>query len=189
MAPEVVLNWKGEGAYQDEVVGESHYQPALKKIAGGERRKRVTAHLVLEPDNPHDANAVRVDIGGETVGYLPADRARLHRERLNRLNAAGSIIECDAVIVTGHIGVAGVYLDLPFTVRGTKQPIDIVPQPQVVPASVATQPARGTRRWLTIGLLIALALFVIGLAIDNSTIGMSGFIGLIALLVIRFRRH
>lgn len=62
-----------------DVVGESHYQDNLRKICGrpkasGEDRW-VKATLVPEPHNPHDSTAVRVDISGRTVGYLPRETA------------------------------------------------------------------------------------------------------------------
>jgi HIRAN domain len=68
------------GRHDLEVVGESHYQDALWRVAGGRRTERVRvetqAMLVREPDNPHDANAISVRIDGATVGYLCRDDAR-----------------------------------------------------------------------------------------------------------------
>lgn len=32
--------------------------------------------LVREPDNPHDQNAIRVEIGGKYLGYVPRDIAQ-----------------------------------------------------------------------------------------------------------------
>ena len=32
--------------------------------------------LVPEPKNPHDKNAVRVDVDGLPIGYIPRDKAR-----------------------------------------------------------------------------------------------------------------
>jgi len=59
-----------------EVVGESHYQAALLAVSGGKtpdgpERTDHVAQLVLEPTNPYDRNAVRVEIDGRLVGYLP----------------------------------------------------------------------------------------------------------------------
>lgn len=58
-----------------EVVGESHYQDALERAAGGRTedgpaRVEQIAGLAPEPTNPYDPNAVVVQIGGATVGYL-----------------------------------------------------------------------------------------------------------------------
>lgn len=63
-----------------DVVGESHYQVNLLKLCGkrkgdGEDRWFNDARLVAEPDNPVDANAVRVEIRGLHVGYLTREDA------------------------------------------------------------------------------------------------------------------
>lgn len=62
-----------------DVVGESHYQDALRQIAGGYRRDSqtlaVTAAIALDPDNQFDPHAVRVEIDGQTVGFIPAKQA------------------------------------------------------------------------------------------------------------------
>jgi hypothetical protein len=175
------LRWKGEGAFQDEVVGESHYQAALKKLAHGEKRRREIACLIPEQNNKYDANAVRVEIGGNTVGHLPQDRAKLHRERLARLNQQSAIVECDAVIVTGSQGISGVYLDLPFTVRGdgTARSTDEALKPadstasdmtttksEVVPSGRRKIPALPVK-WAAILLIGAMIVCVLGALINN----------------------
>ena len=58
-----------------DVVGESQYQDALLRVAGGKTehgpaRQRVIAELVREPRNRFDPNAVAVHVGGLTVGYI-----------------------------------------------------------------------------------------------------------------------
>lgn len=63
-----------------DVVGESHYQGALEQASGGRTEKgaatpRVIAELVREPRNRHDRNAVAVQVGGSTVGYIPRSAA------------------------------------------------------------------------------------------------------------------
>ena len=47
------------------VAGVSFRREAIEKIATS------TANLVPEPDNKHDPNAVRVEVGGLHVGYVP----------------------------------------------------------------------------------------------------------------------
>ena len=69
------------------VVGESHYKKALKKALGPSknghsRRKAAIAHIVPEPDNKHDKHAVRVDIDGKTVGYMPRGSMRLSPKQM-----------------------------------------------------------------------------------------------------------
>ena len=79
------------GSHDLEVVGESHYQDALWRVAGGRTTERVRvetqAMLVREPDNPYDANAIAVWIEGSTVGYLCRDDARAYRPGLLELEA------------------------------------------------------------------------------------------------------
>lgn len=79
------IRLQGGGKYEFAVLGVSRYQTALEKIYGKDHRddgKQVEAVLVLEDSNPHDQKAVRVDIQGLTVGYLPGDLAREYRRRL-----------------------------------------------------------------------------------------------------------
>lgn len=74
--------------YATEVVGESHYQAALAAICGKPSKDgydvKAVATLVLEDSNPHDDQAVRVDIGRRTVGYLNRTDARAYRARVGR---------------------------------------------------------------------------------------------------------
>ena len=69
------------GLYDVEVVGESHYQDALRRNAGeiGEwgASTSVVVELVREPHNRYDKNAVAVHLGGAVVGYLPREEAAL----------------------------------------------------------------------------------------------------------------
>lgn len=62
--------------YNQAVVGEAYCQENLLSLAGGyaryQQRLPFTATLVREPTNPHDNNAIRVEINGLLVGYLPA---------------------------------------------------------------------------------------------------------------------
>lgn len=96
------------GDYSTEIVGESNYQPALRKIAGkGEVRHECIARIYLEDDNPHDDKAVRIDIDGQTVGYLPRAAARAYRKK------GADRATCGALIVGGGRGRSlGVWLDM-----------------------------------------------------------------------------
>lgn len=118
-----VGNLSGPGSYSVDVVGESHYQDALARICGGRSEhgtdKHMIATLVLEDDNRHDSHAVRVDIEGQTVGYLPRETAKQYRQRLKEAGHPRLIGRCDATIVGGwdrgqaDRGSFGVKLDLP----------------------------------------------------------------------------
>lgn len=62
------------------VVGESHYQPAIRAACGWKPDEdtlfECMAELVPEPTNPHDENAIMVKIDGRQVGYLSREDAR-----------------------------------------------------------------------------------------------------------------
>jgi hypothetical protein len=110
----------GNGEYDLEIVGESHYQSVLVKIAGPHtkagRRVECAAVLYLQPDNPHDPNAVRVEIQGSTVGYIARELAPIMRQELGRLGIKnGDRVGADAVILGGRIDESyGVWLDVPM---------------------------------------------------------------------------
>lgn len=118
-----VVYVEGPGEFDQEIVGESHYQRELKAICGGRtregHRKAVRAMLILEDDNKHDPNAVRVEVQGCTVGYLTREDAQTYRRRIARAGKPDIVIECDAIIVGGWSrglfdkGHFGVYIDLP----------------------------------------------------------------------------
>lgn len=72
---------RGHGEYSQEVVGESNYQPALRSIRASSEKPFHRARLVPEDDNPYDDQAVRVDVSGHTIGYLPRADARRWRKR------------------------------------------------------------------------------------------------------------
>jgi len=103
------------------VAGESHYQDALRELAawdGAEDLRRETvAALVPEPENPHDRNAVRVEIEGRLVGYLPRAAARSYRALLRPYAKAGARVTCDAMIAAraahGEAAPIGVFVKLP----------------------------------------------------------------------------
>lgn len=100
------------------VVGESHYQSALSILAGGrdcrpwENAFATSATLVPEPDNPYDDNAVRVDIGGRTVGYLGRDDAASYQPVLLDMLPTAAVGSCPAFVCGGGDHFYGVFLSL-----------------------------------------------------------------------------
>ena len=115
------VDLEGPGAFSVSVVGASHRQAALQAVAEREGGPGaiVKAVLVLEDDNPHDPNAVRVEIGGALCGYLSRDDAKTYRAHLVALAEPDLIVHCKAKIVGGfdtkdggraHLGLK---LDLP----------------------------------------------------------------------------
>ncbi|MGH3072073.1 MAG: hypothetical protein ACRDNB_07360 [Gaiellaceae bacterium] len=105
-----------------EVVGESNYQEALWKIVGGRRLERVrhdvAAVLLPEPDNQFDANAIKVLIDGNVVGYLSRQDALAYGPGLRALmgKSANGLVALEATIVGGGqrsdgYGFLGVFID------------------------------------------------------------------------------
>jgi hypothetical protein len=115
---------RGPGHFAFEIVGESHYQRTLERLAGGRTRDGVdvdaTATLVLDSANPHDNMAVAVEIDGAVVGYMSKRNAREYRDEIARWGSPGGTFLCSAVIVggwdrgRGDHGHFGVKLDLPM---------------------------------------------------------------------------
>ena len=70
--PDRVLHTKldGPGLFLFEVAGQNHYQPAI---------------LRSEPTNPHDRNAIAVEISGLKVGYLDRHTAAKLTNQSKRL--------------------------------------------------------------------------------------------------------
>ncbi|MGD9980236.1 MAG: HIRAN domain-containing protein [Hyphomonadaceae bacterium] len=113
----------GPGTFAVDVVGVSRRQDTLAAIVERHRRSgrtvTVDAMLVLEDSNPHDANAVRVEIDGELIGYLSRDNARRFRADLAAAGQPRASVRCKARIVggfetaSGERAHLGVRLDLP----------------------------------------------------------------------------
>lgn len=105
------LTWPALGEYEFEVVGESHYQRALKALAGdhGDDAADVQTTAVLVPydSNPYDDKAVKVLIDGHEVGHLSRDDARGYRRRLAAKKQGMVPAQCGALIMGGFIGRDG----------------------------------------------------------------------------------
>jgi hypothetical protein len=102
-----------------DVVGESHRQDALERIAGARtdlgKHHPVGTTLRCDPKNEHDANAIRVECMGQLLGYIPRATAALLAPPLNR---HGGVAEAVGVIVGGwdngeSVGSYGVRIWLP----------------------------------------------------------------------------
>ena len=111
------IDIQGPGTFAVEVVGVSRRQHVLEAVA--EDGAIHDALLILEDNNPHDANAVRVEIEGALVGYLARDNARRYRADLAAVGMPNAIVRCNAKIVggfetkSGERAHYGLRLDLP----------------------------------------------------------------------------
>lgn len=86
--------WGQRGWPHQEVVGESTYVKEIRSLFGRDfnpdgTELTVTAQLIPEPHNRYDRNAVSVQIGGHTVGYLPREEAARYAPALSELVGKG----------------------------------------------------------------------------------------------------
>jgi hypothetical protein len=118
MSAKSVPHLNGSGDYDLEIVGESHYQDALARIAGGRSGEPIQcpAEIYLQPDNPYDPNAVRVEIGGQVVGFLSREMAVEMRKSLRAagIGENGQRASVEAVVLGGGDKFYGVWLDVDF---------------------------------------------------------------------------
>ena len=103
------------------VVGESNYQDAIRSICGSHEWEDVSfdcvAVLLPEPSNPHDPNAVMVQIDACRVGYLSRTDAVGYRPLIEQALAKEKLVACPARIAGhgpgGETSNLGVFLHLP----------------------------------------------------------------------------
>lgn len=101
------------------IVGESHYQTALRRLRNSRHMATdndFVAYIVTEPDNSHDKNACAVYIDGLKVGYLPRSAAvEFVRRRAAEGIAGACRFKVKAMLSGGWGGrsVIGVRLNLP----------------------------------------------------------------------------
>jgi hypothetical protein len=112
------LRLRGGGKFESAVVGVVRFRTALEEICGADQSGPKTVDAVLVPDaGGRDRKAVRVDVQGLTVGYLPAELAEAYHRRLSESGYPGARSICKAKIGVRTHGVSGtdyaVSLDLP----------------------------------------------------------------------------
>lgn len=103
---------EGKGKFAVEVVGESHYQSALRAcvVEDGYVVHDCEAYLVYEDNNRYDKNAVQILIGGQLVGYLPRMTALAYRRILSEQGVDGVVGIAKAKIYGGGRKSYGVWL-------------------------------------------------------------------------------
>ncbi|WP_397448123.1 HIRAN domain-containing protein [Pseudomonas sp. NA-150] len=117
--PPLTGNITGGHACEFDVVGESHYQPALRKLRNGRHMATdndFVADIVAEPDNPFDQNACAVYIEGSKVGYLPRSAAADFFQQITDMGVTGIWRFQTKAKLTGGWGdrpMVGVLLGLP----------------------------------------------------------------------------
>ncbi len=107
----IAHEWPPLEEFEFEIVGESNYQKALKRIAGAHGDEAANVHVIAlivpENSNKHDDMAVRVDVSGDTVGYLSRDDARSFRRRLAAKKIGIQPTRCAALICGGFKARSG----------------------------------------------------------------------------------
>lgn len=88
--------WSRSHWGDQQVVGERYHEQALRRLLPGKLPmdgidQPETALLVREPHNKYDSNAVRVEIRGQHVGYLPAEDARRYRPIFDHMANGGCV--------------------------------------------------------------------------------------------------
>lgn len=96
-----------------KVAGVFYRAAALKTLPVG---VDLLAELIPEPGNPHDFNAVCVEVEGRQVGYIPARLASSWHDVIVRMNDRGFVVQCLCCIerLTEDELEFGVLLDLPW---------------------------------------------------------------------------
>ena len=117
----------GNGTFDVVAVGVSYYQEALRSIfgdtSGQAARMLVPAEIIPDDDNPFDAYAVRIEIGGKLVGHLSRRNAREWRSKMISESLSGATT-CSARIAWDRRarkeGSYGVWLDIDLTLPDSK---------------------------------------------------------------------
>jgi len=119
--PAVQLRREGSRGHF-EVAGEYYNQDALKGIwrrSGKPESNIIDVHarLVFEDNNPHDSSAVRVEIAGRKVGYVPAGFAGEFRRRLQEMSPDSRAASCTAHVIEKQSGELLVVLNLDWPIE------------------------------------------------------------------------
>lgn len=102
---ETAMHWPPNGKFLVDVVGESFYRDAIRKMAqnhsGAKALVYCTATIYPDDANEHDSQAVAIFIGKVKVGHLSRNAGPLLRQALVRSRICNSSTTCDAVIHGG----------------------------------------------------------------------------------------
>ena len=140
------LLFKPTGKYQQQIVGESHYQEQLDFLASIYDDGLIeTVDLFLEDHNAQDSNAVTIVIEGEDVGHLSREDALKYRKKIKELGHPVAIGICPAKLIGGHQlrsgeqASRGITLDLDIdslTILEVGHTRDVAAQSVIAPASI-----------------------------------------------------
>jgi hypothetical protein len=97
---------RGVGGFELEIVGESHYQDTLSNLRddndNGAKWIKSDFHILPEPTNPYDPDAIRVaTTSGETVGYFSRRDAQRYKSCVARGLEHWGTLWCRGLFVGG----------------------------------------------------------------------------------------
>jgi hypothetical protein len=97
---------RGVGGFPFDIVGESHYQDALWRVRddsdNGSKWVKSDFHIVIEPSNPYDPNAIKVvTVEGETVGYFSKTDAIRYKPFVEAASAEWGTLWCRGLLTGG----------------------------------------------------------------------------------------
>ena len=105
----------GDGSFSQEIRGEQAYKEDIDLLGQYIQQFHPGEDVVLvmvavEPENKHDKNAVRIEAGKATLGYIPREQALEFSKELNEL---GGKATCDARLFwSPNDGRSSITLDL-----------------------------------------------------------------------------
>ena len=119
LAPGTPVHVSAGGRYAQEVVGESHYQLALRKVAASTSKNSppLVVHLIPDPRNKHDRNAIMVchpQFG--LLGHIPRETAAEVAPLLQSWLRDKKFASCNGRLVGGYGRNMsfGIWLDVDF---------------------------------------------------------------------------
>lgn len=77
------------------IAGLRHHKRAVAELLDGEDDFYGSCDLVPEPDNEVDPNAIRIEVDGELIGYVPAKMCEKIHKLLPRVSSCDAEIEKD----------------------------------------------------------------------------------------------
>ena len=92
---------RGTGAFDYELASVGRFQAALRRVVWSRRTEAgagilCQAQLVPEPENGNDSNAIRVEIGEETVGYIRHTHSARYQAAMRELGLCGRAVVAKA---------------------------------------------------------------------------------------------
>lgn len=159
------------GEFVTALAGATYRQKEIAKAIGWMTAGPVTVYLEHEPDNPHDSNAVRVDVEKQSgskrlkIGYLPGHIAASLQPNLDSVRVKGVSVRAPDEVYD--------FWNLTFTLDDGRQTV-FLDADEETPDALVEPPKRAKRQPIGCGgaVLIVGTLFIVGMCVtdDGSSI-------------------